>query len=88
MGHLKTQPRGLDMTEFGFITSVMSLSTATKKPRPRTTTLRLRMPNSNQEARGDQKESFEMSIWAGKTFHQIKKQNAVFLQEVKQNLDG
>ena len=40
----------------------------TKKPRPRTITLRLRMPNSNQEARRDHKESFEMSIWLEKLF--------------------
>ena len=54
----------------------------TKKPRPRTITLRWRTPNWNQEARGDHKESFEMSIWTGETFHQIKNKCYLPIQEV------
>ena len=54
----------------------------TKNLRPWTITLRLRTSNSNQEARRDHKESFEMSIWAGKSFHQIKTKCYLPIQEV------
>lgn len=81
MGHLATTTwLGYDWIWFYHICYVLVY--VTKKLRPRTTTLRLRTPNSNQQARGDQKESFEMSIWAGKTFHQIKSKSYLPIQEV------